>query len=102
MPGIGHLLAAASVQAAKNHSELKAKWRDVYNGLISINADPGLARFQSDLWIDLILRGLEEELADRLAAGSETPTKETVVLADSLQHTLTRYWVLGTHDVLRM
>jgi hypothetical protein len=27
---------------------------------------------------------------------------ETVLLADSLQHTLTRYWVLGTHDVLRM
>ena len=45
---------------------------------------------------------MEEELADRLAAGSEAPTKETVVLADSLQHTLTRYWVLGTRDVLRM
>jgi hypothetical protein len=99
MPGIGHLLAAASIQAAKNHSELAAKWRDVYNGLSSVNAD--LARFQSDLWVDLILRSLEDELAARLAAGSAGPIQDAVVLADSLQHTLTRYWVLGTHDVLR-
>jgi hypothetical protein len=100
MPGIGQLLAAASVQASRNHSELRAKWLDVYNRLISINAD--LARFQSDLWVDLILRSLEDELADRLAAGSPGSIHEAVVLADSLQHTLTRYWVLGTHDVLRM
>ena len=49
MPGIGHLLAAASVQAGKNHPELTAKWRDVFTGLVSINGDADLIRFQSDL-----------------------------------------------------
>lgn len=97
---VGQQLANALVAAASRYNELRERWRDVYNGLVKINGDVDLLRFQSDLWIDLILRALEDELALRLAHHSQGD--DQINLADGLQHTLSRYWVLGTHDVLRM
>ena len=57
-------------------------------------------RYQPDHLIDLIVRAMEDELAARhqLAPAGD----EHVHLEDTLQFVLTRYWVLGTDDALRI
>jgi len=56
-------------------------------------------RYQPDHLIDLIVRSMEDELAARHRAA---PEGGRVHLEDTLQYVLTRYWVLGTHDVVRI
>ena len=57
-------------------------------------------RYQPDHLIDLIVRSMEDELAARHRAAPEGDGR--VHLEDTLHHVLTRYWVLGTHDVVRI
>jgi hypothetical protein len=92
------LLAEILKEARHRHHRLPRKWRDVYMGLVRINEATGLLRYQEDLWIDVILRAMEDELAARCEVSLESDYE---ILADALQHTLTRYWVLSTHDALR-
>jgi hypothetical protein len=98
---VSPLLTSATIEALQRYADLRPKWRDVYTGLLRISqTGGGLVRYQPDHLIDLILRAMEGELAARHRA---TPEGDGHVhLEDTLQHVLTRYWVLGTHDALRI
>jgi hypothetical protein len=98
---VSPLLTSATIEALARYADLRAKWRDVYTGLLRVSqTGGGLLRYQPDHLIDLIVRAMEDELAERLRATPEGDAH--VPLEDTLQHVLTRYWVLGTHDVLRL
>src|SRR5262249_42667380 len=95
------LLTSAATQALRRYADLRPKWRNVYTGLIRLSqTSGGLVRYQPDHLIDLIVRSMEDELAARHRATLEGDGR--VHLEDTLQYLLTRYWVLGTHDVLRI
>jgi len=95
------LLTSAAMEALRRYADLRAKWRDVYTGLVRLSqTGGGLMRYQPDHLIDLIVRSMEDELAARHRAAPEGDGR--VHLEDTLQYVLTRYWVLGTHDVLRI
>jgi hypothetical protein len=95
------LLTSAAMEALRRHADLRPKWRDVYTGLVRLSqTGGGLVRYQPDHLIDLIVRSMEDELAARHRAVSERDGR--VHLEDTLQYVLTRYWVLGTHDVVRI
>jgi hypothetical protein len=94
------LLASAATEALRRYADLRPKWRDVYTGLVRLSqTGGGLVRYQPDHLIDLIVRSMEDELAARHRAA---PEGGRVHLEDTLQYVLTRYWVLGTHDVVRI
>jgi hypothetical protein len=95
------LLTSAATEALRRYADLRSKWRNVYTGLVRLSqTSGGLVRYQPDHLIDLIVRSMEDELAARHRATPEGNGR--VHLEDTLQHVLTRYWVLGTHDVLRI
>lgn len=95
------LLTSAAMEALRRYADLRAKWRDVYTGLVRLSqTGGGLMRYQPDNLIDLIVRSMEDELAARHRAAPEGDGR--VHLEDTLQYVLTRYWVLGTHDALRI
>jgi hypothetical protein len=94
------LLTSAAMEALRRYADLRPKWRDVYTGLVRLSqTGGGLVRYQPDHLIDLIVRSMEDELAARHRAA---PEGGRVHLEDTLQYVLTRYWVLGTHDVVRI
>lgn len=98
---LSSLLTSAAMEALRRYADLRAKWRDVYTGLVRLSqTGGGLMRYQPDHLIDLIVRSMEDELAARHRAAPEGDGR--VHLEDTLQYVLTRYWVLGTHDVLRI
>src|SRR5262249_17998031 len=83
------------------YADLRAKWRDVYTGLLRVSqTGGGLIRYQPDHLIDLIIRAMEDELAARKRLAMEG--NRAFHLEDTLQHLLTRYWTIGTHDALRI
>ena len=89
------------IEALNRYADLRPRWRAVYTGLLRISqTHGGVMRYQPDHLIDLIVRAMEDELAARhqLAPAGY----EHVHLEDTLQFVLTRYWVLGTHDALRI
>lgn len=95
------LLTSAAMEALRRYADLRAKWRDVYTGLVRLSqTGGGLMRYQPDHLIDLVVRSMEDELAARHRAAPEGDGR--VHLEDTLQYVLTRYWVLGTHDVVRI
>ena len=95
------LLTSAAMEALRRYADLRPKWRDVYTGLVRLSqTGGGLVRYQPDHLIDLIVRSMEDELAARHRAAPEGGGR--VHLEDTLQYVLTRYWVLGTHDVVRI
>jgi hypothetical protein len=94
------LLTSAAMEALRRYADLRPKWRDVYTGLVRLSqTGGGLVRYQPDHLIDLIVRSMEDELAARHRAA---PEGGRVHLEDTLQYVLTRYWVLGTHDAVRI
>jgi hypothetical protein len=94
------LLTSAAMEALRRYADLRPKWRDVYTGLLRLSqTGGGLVRYQPDHLIDLIVRSMEDELAARHRAA---PEGGRVHLEDTLQYVLTRYWVLGTHDAVRI
>jgi hypothetical protein len=94
------LRTSAAMEALKRYADLRPKWRDVYTGLVRLSqTGGGLVRYQPDHLIDLIVRSMEDELAARHRAA---PEGGRVHLEDTLQYVLTRYWVLGTHDAVRI
>ena len=98
---VSPLLTSAMIEALSRYADLRPRWRAVYTGLLRISQTRGgLMRYQPDHLIDLIVRAMEDELAARhqLAPAGD----EHVHLEDTLQFVLTRYWVLGTHDALRI
>lgn len=98
---LSSLLTSAAMEALRRYADLRAKWRDVYTCLVRLSqTSGGLMRYQPDHLIDLIVRSMEDELAARHRAAPEGDGR--VHLEDTLQYVLTRYWVLGTHDVLRI
>jgi hypothetical protein len=95
------LLTSAATEALRRYADLRPKWRNVYTGLVRLSqTSGGLVRYQPDHLIDLIVRSMEDELAARHRATLEGDGR--VHLEDTLQYLLTRYWVLGTHDVVRI
>ena len=95
------LLTSAAMAALRRYADLRPKWRDIYTGLVRLSqTGGGLVRYQPDHLIDLIVRSMEDELAARHRAAPEGDGR--VHLEDTLQYVLTRYWVLGTHDVVRI
>ena len=95
------LLTSAAMEALRRYADLRPKWRDIYTGLVRLSqTGGGLVRYQPDHLIDLIVRSMEDELAARHRAAPEGDGR--VHLEDTLQYVLTRYWVLGTHDVVRI
>ena len=98
---VSPLLSSAAMEALGRYADLRPKWRDVYTGLVRLSqTGGGLMRYQPDHLIDLIVRSMEDELAARHRAAPEGDGR--VHLEDTLQYVLTRYWVLGTHDVVRI
>ena len=98
---VSPLLTSAAIEALRRYADLRLKWRDVYTGLVRVSqTGGGLVRYQPDHLIDLIVRSMEDELAARHRAAPEGDGR--VHLEDTLQYVLTRYWVLGTHDVVRI
>jgi hypothetical protein len=96
---VSPLLTSATIEALGRYADLRPKWRDVYTGLVRVSqTGGGLVRYQPDHLIDLIVRAMEDELAARLALEGD----RHVHLEDTLQHLLTRYWIIGTHDALRI
>jgi hypothetical protein len=96
---VSPLFTSATIEALERYADLRAKWRDVYAGLVRISqTSGGLVRYQPDHLIDLLIRAMEDELAARLALEDD----RHVHLEDTLQHLLTRYWIIGTHDALRI
>jgi hypothetical protein len=99
---VGPLLVAATVEATARFPVQREKWSDVYTGLVRMNgAGSGVIRFHTDVWIDLVLRAMEEELAAQFEDPLQADERR-VMVANSLQHALTRYWVLSTYEVLRI
>jgi len=91
---VSPLLTSATIEALGRYADLRPKWRDVYTGLLKVSqTGGGLLRYQPDHLIDLILRAMEDELAERLRAPAEGDGQ--IHLDDSLQHVLMRYWVLS-------
>ena len=88
--GTEALRRSACEMARRIHrpGEAKPNWR-------------GLMRYQPDHLIDLIVRSMEDELAARHLVAAPEGDGE-FHLEDTLQYVLTRYWVLGTHDVERI
>ena len=98
---VSPLLTSATIEALERYADLRPKWRDVYTGLLRVSqTGGGLMRYQPDHLIDLIVRAMEDELAARQKSAPEGD--EHVHLEDTLQFVLTRYWVLGTHDAMRI
>ena len=98
---VSPLLTSAAIEALRRYADLRLKWRDVYTGLVRVSqTGGGLVRYQPDHLIDLIVRAMEDELAARLRLALEGDRH--VHLEDTLQHLLTRYWIIGTHDALRI
>lgn len=98
---VSPLLTSATIEALGRYAELRAKWRDVYTGLVRLSqTGGGLVRYQPDHLLDLIIRAMEDELAARHQLAPEGDRH--VHLEDTLQHLLTRYWIIGTHDALRI
>jgi hypothetical protein len=98
---VSPLLTSAMIEALSRYADLRPRWRAVYTGLLKMSQTRGgLMRYQPDHLIDLFVRAMEDELAVRhqLAPAGD----EHVHLEDTLQFVLTRYWVLGTHDALRI
>jgi hypothetical protein len=96
---VSPLLTSATIEALGRYADLRPKWRDVYTGLVRISqTGGGLVRYQPDHLMDLIIRAMEDELAARLTLEGD----RHVHLEDTLQHLLTRYWIIGTHDALRI
>ena len=95
------LITSAAMEALRRYADLRPKWRNVYTGLVRLSqTGGGLVRYQPDHLIDLIVRSMEDELAARHRAAPEGEGR--VHLEDTLQYLLTRYWVLGAHDALRI
>jgi hypothetical protein len=98
---VSPLLTSATIEALGRYADLRPKWRDVYTGLVRLSqTGGGLVRYQPDHLIDLIIRAMEDELAARHRLALEGDRH--VHLEDTLQHVLTRYWIIGTHDALRI
>jgi len=98
---VSPLLTSATIEALRRYADLRPKWRAVYTGLLRVSqTGGGLMRYQPDHLIDLVVRAMEDELAARHRLAPEG--NEHVHLEDTLQHLLTRYWIIGTHDALRI
>jgi hypothetical protein len=98
---VNPLLTSATIEALERYAYLRPKWREVYTGLVRVSqTGGGLVRYQPDHLIDLIVRAMEDELAARHRVAPEGDRH--VHLEDTLQHLLTRYWIIGTHDALRI
>ena len=98
---VSPLLTSATIEALGRYADLRPKWRAVYTGLLRVSqTGGGLMRYQPDHLIDLVVRAMEDELAARHRLAPEGD--EHVHLEDTLQHLLTRYWIIGTHDALRI
>jgi len=98
---VSPLLTSAAMEALRRYADLRLKWREVYTVLVRVSqTGGGLVRYQPDHLIDLIVRAMEDELAARLRSAVEGDRH--IHLEDTLQHLLTRYWIIGTHDALRI
>jgi hypothetical protein len=98
---VSPLLTSATIEALRRYADLRPKWRAVYTGLLRVSqTGGGLMRYQPDHLIDLVVRAMEDELAARHRLAPEGD--EHLHLEDTLQHLLTRYWIIGTHDALRI
>jgi hypothetical protein len=98
---VNPLLTSATIEALERYAYLRPKWREVYTGLVRVSqTGGGLVRYQPDHLIDLIVRAMEDELAARHRVAPEGDRH--IHLEDTLQHLLTRYWIIGTHDALRI
>ena len=95
--GISSHLIKAQTIVEKRYPEIHEKWVRLYTALANLGV-VSILRHQGDMRFDLLLRGLEDEFAARFRAGHEGE----VHFEDELQHTLTGYWLLATHDAVRL
>jgi hypothetical protein len=93
-------LAARSLsEALISNRDIHRKWMRVFTRLVSTNDAQDLLRYQSDVDIDIWLREMEEEVANQACKEADNLIH---ILGFTLQHTLTRYWVLSMYEMLRV
>jgi hypothetical protein len=93
-------LAARSLsEALISNRDIHRKWMRVFTRMVSTNDAQDLLRYQSDVDIDIWLREMEGEFAKQANKEAENLIH---ILGFTLQHTLTRYWVLSMYEMLRV
>jgi hypothetical protein len=90
------LLEAAIGPGVAKYPSLQSRWISAGFRLPGGERVSGLGQFQPDYLFDLVIRCLEDELAEQLA--SSMPPEHDL----TIQVALSRYWVLSTYEALRM
>jgi hypothetical protein len=98
MSDIPSLLRTILWQLNLKSADLIDRWVDLYFHLARTFGGED-HHHQPDLWVDLILRKMED---DSLIRMRDPAASQQVDMSLTLQHALSRMWVLSTYEVIRL
>ena len=98
MSDVASLLRAILSEVNISSGDLIERWIDLY---FHMARTFGLEshRHQPDLWVDLILRKMEDNACDRMR---DPAASQQVDMLLTLQHALSRMWVLSMYECIRL
>jgi hypothetical protein len=98
MSDVASLLRAILSEVSTKSDDLVERWIDVYFHMArSFGVES--YRHQPDLWVDLILRKMEDDSCIRMR---DPAASQQVDMLLTLQHALSRMWVLSMYEGIRL